>query len=186
MIEEIVAKVADAVPRLGSTRLVAVDGPGGAGKSTLAEQLAATCGATLLHTDDFASWDNQFDWWPRLEEQVLEPLSRGQSGRYQRYDWTTRALREWHEIAPPAVLILEGVSSARASVRDRLSLSIWVETQRHVRLERGLNRDGHDALPMWQRWMAAEDVHFASDRTRSHADVIVNGCAGDEAPHDHQ
>ncbi|AHH21446.1 putative uridine kinase [Nocardia nova SH22a] len=175
LIEEIAVKVAESVPRLGSTRLIAVDGPGGAGKSTLTERLAVACCAELLHTDDFASWDNQFDWWPRLERQVLEPLGENRPARYQRYDWGTGALSEWHEIANPEVLILEGVSSARAAVRERLSLSIWVETPRETRLARGLDRDGVQALPLWQRWMAAEEVHFAVDRTPEHADVMVDG-----------
>ncbi|MFD4356915.1 uridine kinase [Nocardia sp. NPDC058518] len=174
-IEEIAAWVARSVPSLGSTKLIAVDGPGGAGKSTLATQLAMACDATLLHTDDFASWDNQFDWWPRLERQVLLPLAIAQSGRYQRYDWQTRTLAEWHDIEPPDVLILEGVSSARAAVRNRLSLSVWVETSAAVRLARGLARDGQDSLALWQRWMEAEDTHFTADRTREHADLIVSG-----------
>src|SRR5215212_9991964 len=59
-----------------STRIVAVDGPGGAGKSTLAAALAAELDAPVVHTDDFASWDNPLDWWPRAIHQVLEPLTR--------------------------------------------------------------------------------------------------------------
>lgn len=110
-----------------------------------------------------------------MEQQVLEPLDAGRPARYQRYDWNIRALAEWHEIAPPDVLILEGVSSARAIVRDRLSLSIWVETPSDIRLTRGLERDGADALTMWQQWMAVEDAHFTADRTRDHADVIISG-----------
>ncbi|MBC7302299.1 MAG: hypothetical protein H5T78_15295, partial [Nocardia sp.] len=61
------------------------------------------------------------------------------------------------------------------AVRNRLSLSIWVETPRDTRLTRGLDRDGVEALPLWQRWMTAEDAHFAADRTSDHADVVVNG-----------
>ncbi|NNH68491.1 hypothetical protein HLB23_01100 [Nocardia uniformis] len=174
-IEEIAAAVARGEPRLGATKLVAVDGPGGAGKSTLADGLAAACHGIVLHTDDFASWDHPLDWWPRLERQILAPIAAGRPGRYQRYDWGTGALSEWHEVDPPQVLILEGVSAARGAVRDRLTLSIWVETPANVRLTRGLERDGVDALPLWQRWMADEDAHFATDRTREHADVIVSG-----------
>ncbi|WP_280390905.1 AAA family ATPase [Nocardia brasiliensis] len=91
-----------------------MDGPSGAGKSTLVERLAVACCAELVHTDDFVSWDNQYDWWPRLERQVLEPHSGGRIARYQRYDWTTRAWSEWREIAAPDVLILErGVFGSR-------------------------------------------------------------------------
>ncbi|MEU4322380.1 aminodeoxychorismate synthase [Nocardia fluminea] len=181
-VDDLASLVERSTPRLGATRLVAVDGPGGAGKSTLAAQLAIACAATLLHTDDFASWDNQFDWWPRLEDQVLSPIARGRAGRYQRYDWNARTLAEWHDVAPPAVLILEGVSAARAAVRDRLSLSVWVQTPPEVRLARGLHRDGVDSLPLWERWMADEELHFAADRTPEHADVIFSGQASCPPP----
>ncbi|MFI9404468.1 uridine kinase [Nocardia sp. NPDC052316] len=100
MLAQIVARVQASEPRLGSTKLVAIDGPGGAGKSTLAAQLARACDATVVPTDSFASWDNALDWWPRLERQVLEPLGRDEVGRYQRYDWEQRELAEWHEVAP--------------------------------------------------------------------------------------
>jgi uridine kinase len=162
-------------PRLGAARLVAVDGPGGAGKSTFAGCLAALCGAQLLHTDDFASWDNQFDWWSRLDEQVLRPIAYGRVGQYQRYDWGQQKLAEWCTVSPDGVVILEGVSSSRTVVRDRLSVAVWVETPRLIRLARGLARDGDDSIVLWKQWMATEDRHFAIERTREHADFVVSG-----------
>ncbi|WP_405165633.1 (d)CMP kinase [Nocardia sp. NBC_01499] len=177
MLAEVVARVVASEPRLGSTRLVAVDGPGGAGKSTLAGQLAREFDASVVPTDSFASWDNTLDWWSRLESQVLEPLGRDVPARYQRYDWDRRALAEWHVVEPGGVVVLEGVSSSRAAVRARLSLAIWVDTPRPLRLARGLERDGSAALPLWEQWMADEDNHFVADNTRAHADIIVSGTA---------
>lgn len=151
-IDDLAARVRCRTPRLGATHLVAIDGPGGAGKSTLAARLAVACHAQILHTDDFASWENPFNWWSRLDEQVLGPIAADQVGRYQRYDWNRRALAEWHTVAPGGVLILEGVSSARAAARGRLSLSVWVETPRHIRLARGLARDCSEAEKLWEQW----------------------------------
>ncbi|MFI6361609.1 uridine kinase [Nocardia sp. NPDC050630] len=173
--EEVAGRVAISSPRLGSTRLVAVDGPGGAGKSTFAASLAALCNGQVVHTDDFADGNNELPGWARLEEQLLEPISQRRSGRYQRYDWDERSLAEWHDVAPGGVLILEGVSSARAAVRDRLSLAVWIDTPRAVRLARGLERDGVHTLPLWEQWMAAEDAHFAAEHTRDHVDLIIPG-----------
>jgi uridine kinase len=159
-----------------STRVIAVDGPGGAGKSTLAHKLSvAMCKTTIIHTDDFASWEIPTEWWPRLIEQVLEPLCRNQPGRYQRYDWDSRCMAEWHDVPPSEYLILEGVSASREAFQPYLAFSIWVETPRDERLRRGLERDGEDALPLWIGWMAGEDGYVARERPAERADVIVDG-----------
>src|SRR5581483_11397082 len=60
------------------SRVVAIDGPGGAGKSVLAAKVAAALNAQVVCTDDFASWERPLEWWPRLIEQVLGPLSCNQ------------------------------------------------------------------------------------------------------------
>src|SRR5690349_15944670 len=59
------------------TRIIAIDGPGGSGKSSLAEWLTPPLDAQVIHTDDFASWEDPVDWWPRLVELALEPLAEG-------------------------------------------------------------------------------------------------------------
>src|SRR6476469_3661267 len=71
--------LADSILALpGGVRLVAVDGYGGAGKSTFATRLAAALGgAAVVHTDDFATGEPGVEWWPRLEREVIVPLSAG-------------------------------------------------------------------------------------------------------------
>jgi uridine kinase len=158
------------------TKIIAIDGPGGAGKSSFAKQLSQQLGkAPILHTDDFASWENPFNWWPRLLGQVLEPLSHNERARYQRYDWDTKRLAEWHEIWPAEYLILEGVSSSREAFRPYIALSIWIETPRQERLRRGLERDGETALPQWEEWMACEDEYIKCERPEQKADLVING-----------
>ncbi|MFH8411509.1 uridine kinase [Streptomyces sp. NPDC018019] len=173
---ELAARVRNGPPRCGPVRLIAVDGPGGSGKSTFAQRLAAALGgAQTVPTDDFASWEDPLGWWPRLEEQVLGPLGTGRAGRYQRYDWGRREPAEWHDVPIAEAVILEGVSSSRLSVADRLTCAVWIESPRAVRLRRGLERDGDEALPLWHTWMAQEDRHFAQDNTVRRADVVVDG-----------
>lgn len=174
--DDLEAVVARIVERAGPVRLVAVDGPGGAGKSTFAARLStAAGGAPVVHTDDFASSDNPINWWPRLLEQVIEPLVTGGTARYQRYDWPSESLAEWHTVEPAPIVIIEGVSSGRREWADSLSFVIWVETPRALRLRRGLERDGGQAADDWGRWMADEDAHYARDPTRERADLVVDG-----------
>ena len=170
------ARIEERPARLGNVRLVAVDGPGGAGKSYFAARLARRLGeAQVVATDDFASWDNPLGWWQRLEEDLLQPLERTVISRYRRWDWHRRQPAEWQSVRPEGVVILEGVSSSRQAVTGRLTLSVWIDTPADERLSRGLERDGEAMLPQWQTWIAEESAHFAADGAPDRADLLVDG-----------
>jgi aminoglycoside 6'-N-acetyltransferase len=57
--------------------------------------------------------EGRLNWWPRVIEQVLQPLALNQAARYQRYDWDREKLAEWHVLSPAAYLVLAGVSASR-------------------------------------------------------------------------
>jgi len=181
--------VLDAAPRLGPVRLVAVDGPAGSGKTTFAGRLGRAlraAGATVaeVHTDDLLEgWADTVSFWPRLEQQVLGPLRRGESGAYRRYDWDQGKFRvELIPVPVTDVLIVEGVTTARTAIRGELTLAVWLAAPRELRLARGIERDGEALRPQWLRWMADEATHFAADRTEARADLRVDGAPG--TPHD--
>lgn len=175
-LDDIIAAIEERPERV---RLVAVDGPGGAGKTTFAARLSAAAGgAPIVHTDDFASADNPIDWWPRLLDQVITPLVDRKPAHYQRYDWPSESFAEWHTVEPSPIVIIEGVSSARREWSQHLSYVIWLDTPRELRLQRAVERDGEDVLDDWERWMAAEDGHYARDPTRERSDVIIDGTTG--------
>ena len=138
--------------------------------------------AQVIHTDDFAAWDVPIEWFPRLREQVVEPLAAGRPGSYQRYDWVRRELAEWHDVPVAPVIILEGVSAGRREIADLLAFTVWIETPADLRLARGIERDGEELRPFWNDWIRAEEAHFAADHTRERADLIVIG--DPSVPHD--
>jgi uridine kinase len=156
------------------TRIVAIDGPGGSGKSTLAAWLAARLDAQVIHTDDFAAWDDPVDWWPRLIELALEPLAAGRRARYDPTRWGG-AERERIVIEPLGTVIVEGVTASRKAFRSYLAYSIWVETPRDLRLRRGLERDGEAALGAWTDWMEAEDRYIERERPAERGDLVIPG-----------
>lgn len=211
---DLARRILDRPPRLGSTRLVAVDGPSGAGKTVFAGRLAAAVSGLLgpsggfrthdlarnlgdsgghdgpnehgdlggspvcvVHTDDLLDgWADQFTFWSRLETWVLAPLRAGRPGRYRRYDWH-RGRFGTEEVPVPAVpvLILEGVSTARASVAAELTYAVFVTAPDELRRRRAIDRDGAGILPHLDVWRRAERVHFGVDGTAARADLIVDG-----------
>jgi uridine kinase len=178
LVGEIAREVWARSPRLGETRLVAVDGPSGAGKTSFAARLAEAIrpGTPIVHTDDLLDgWDDQVTFWPRLEEWVLAPLREGRAGRYRRYDWEAgRFGREWTEVPPAPVVVLEGVTAARAQVRPELTLSVFLTAPLAERIRRTDHRDGVTLSSYLRKWRRGEEAHFASDATAHHADVVLD------------
>jgi uridine kinase len=181
--DEVLAKPADIACQIRalaaeSVTLVAIDGPAGAGKSTFATKIATSLGdVPVVTTDDFATWRDPFGWWPRFFVEVIEPLLAGRPATYRCSRWDNDTVGEQVVIAPAPIVILEGVSAARRDWAQHLAFIIWVETPWELRLDRGLARDGRDAASLWEDWMAAEDAHFAADRTWERANLIVRGDA---------
>jgi uridine kinase len=233
--------------RLGHTRLVAVDGPTGSGKTSLAAPLASAIagriGGDVIHpvrshgtgtvapveagtvgpsptpstcstgrsgtgadggaldvsppersspptrrhsdvrpsvavvsTDLLATWEHPLDWWPLLDERLLAPLAAGIPADLPVVQWVSGNPRPGGSVHVPQVdvLVLEGVSSGRAAVTDRLTALVWVEVAgRARRLERAVGRDGEAMRPFLARWQHDEDAHFRADRTRDRADVVI-------------
>jgi uridine kinase len=156
------------------TRVIAIDGPGGAGKSSLADHLAHELDAPIIHTDEFASWNNPVDWWPELIEKVLRPIAAGRSARYSPTDWGGPAKPDV-VIEPGDFVLLEGVTASREAFRPYLAFAVWIGTPQDVRLGRGLRRDGDHARADWERWMAGEDAYVERERPDAYADAVLPG-----------
>lgn len=156
------------------TTIVAIDGPGGAGKTSLAACLACVLGASVLHTDDFASWEQPLSRSPELLERALRPLAAGEPAVFRPSSWGG-AERELVRLEPGGLVLLEGVASSREAFRPYLAYAIWVETGREARLRRGLERDGRGMRAQWEAWMAEEDRYVADERPHEHADLVLRG-----------
>jgi hypothetical protein len=76
-------------------------------------------------------------------------------------------------VEPAPLLILEGVGSGSLVVADLVTVLVWVEAARDVRMQRGIERDGEAFAPHWEAWAVAEKEHFARQGTRVRADLIV-------------
>ncbi len=159
---------------LGPGRLVCVDGPSGAGKTTLAGELARRSpDVRVLHLD--AMYDG-WDGLPRIDEQlrtVLEPLAAGRAGTYRRYDWHAGRYAEEVVVPPAPLLVLEGVGAWSPVFAPLVTLVVWVDAAPAERLSRAIARDGTAYEAPLRRWAADEREHFARTGARERADLTL-------------
>lgn len=171
--------------------MVGIDGAGGAGKSTLAQELADVLpvAVAIVHGDDFYSdlpesekallspqqgCKSYFDW-RRLQFEVLT-MAEGPNVtlRYQRYDWNEAILGDWIDVAMPDVVIVEGVYTLRRELREYYDVTVFVQTVDATRLQRqhSRNENTHDWI---RRWAAAEDFYFSREHPWESTDIVVDG-----------
>ncbi|MFA7337361.1 MAG: hypothetical protein WC028_11295 [Candidatus Obscuribacterales bacterium] len=173
--------------------LIGIDGCGGAGKSHfsahLGKELAALAPVQIVHMDDFykpsfqrlpqrecdALIGSDFDW-QRLRRDVLLPLSHGENCSYQRYDWPSDCLAEWHTVPASGITIVEGIYSIRYELASLYNLTAWVYCSRSQRLERGVERDGEAKRDLWEKyWMPVEDRYVELEEPHRRAKILVDG-----------
>jgi anthranilate synthase component 1/para-aminobenzoate synthetase len=91
-----------------------------------------------------------------------------------RYNWVTAAWEAPLVLAPPEVLIVEGVGAGARRAAAYASLLIWMEEAASVRKKRALDRDGETFSPYWDMWAAQEEAMLAREHTPDRADIVLD------------
>ena len=174
-IAEVVRLAWSRAPKAGRTRVVAVDGRSGAGKTSLAAVLRTALGAPVVALEDlYGGWDGLERGIDLLVSAVLEPLAAGRAARVPRYGWITADWEAPWTLEPPEVLIVEGVGAGARPAAAYESVLIWMEEPAPVRKKRALDRDGDTFSPYWDVWAAQEDAMLARERTPDRADIVID------------
>jgi para-aminobenzoate synthetase len=168
------AELERTAPKAGRTRVVAIDGQSGSGKTALAARLRSELRAPVVTLEDlYGGWDGLEHGIDLLVSEVLEPLGAGLAARVPRYDWVTAAWRPPWLLEPPKVLIVEGVGAGARRAAAYESTLIWMEAPEVVRKKRALDRDGETFTPYWDMWARQEDAMLAREHTPDRADLII-------------
>jgi uridine kinase len=175
----VAAAARGAVPRNGRTRVVAIDGRSGAGKTVLAAGLQPQLGAPVVALEDlYGGWDGLKRGIDLLVSEVLEPLDGGRAARVPRYDWVTGAWGTPWVLEPPEILIVEGVGAGALRAAAYASTLVWMQAAAAVRKKRALDRDGETFGPYWDMWARQEDAMLAREHTPDRADIVIDGVNG--------
>jgi len=177
------------IPRL----IIAIDGRGGAGKSTLARSIAAAIpGAQHFEFDWFhrpqieITGDQRYDL-ARLTHEVIDPFRKGQRDFVlKRYNWGYLSgspdgfADEPIRARDVEVVVLEGCGVLNPTLSEHYDLRIWVDTPPSEALQRGMQRDieeyGLDpdrVEAAWAEWSAWEQVSLKADDRKLRADIVL-------------
>ena len=178
-VDEVVSRAVAARPRCGDVVVVALDGPSGAGKTTLARgvelALASSGSVVVVHMDHlYPGWDGLSQAPALLARQVLEPLSRGEHAAYRTWSWVREEWAGTHDVPPCRYLVVEGCGASVGPARAYAALAVFVDADMRLRRRRGIARDGDVYRPQWQRWADQEDELFSADSTRDRADLVID------------
>jgi hypothetical protein len=175
-----VQQLRDASPDItGRPQVIAIDGRGGAGKTTLAERLCKVVpNSATVHTDDVAWNLAYFDWGAVLLENILKPLHRGEAVDFRPGAWTAHGRPG--SITVPAgadVIWVEGTGIICDEIAPWLDASVWMQGDLDEQERLLAVRDG-DSLEQSEHvanWLLEEVPFMLRERPWSRADMIVGG-----------
>lgn len=170
----------------GRPRIVAVDGRGAGGKSTIADRIVEELPTSVVvHTDDVAWHHSFFDWTDLLARGVLEPVRRGSEVSYRPPAWVARGRGGAIEVPVGLdLVVVEGVGAARRELTHLLDAVLWVQSDFAEARRRGIARDvaagvnGGSvtaATEFWDEWMCEELPFLSEQRPWERACVVVAG-----------
>ncbi|MCX6438269.1 MAG: AAA family ATPase [Actinobacteria bacterium] len=166
--------------KVGKTHIIAIDGPAGAGKTTLALQisqaLSSRFSVDVVHMDDlYNGWDHALG--ENLTEQlskIIEAQRKLQTYALPQFDWNENKYSHTRDLKPSQILILEGVGSAREIVRNSATTTIWIEVDRTIGIKRVIARDGEKIESHMKQWLIDQEIYFTSDKTRESTQFILS------------
>lgn len=164
--------------------VVAIDGPGCCGKSSLVEGVRALLtDSTQLATDDFhlprgispePGSPLPYRRWKEFMAAARQ-LVDGRPATFRPINWQSRALSTEVTVQPAPLLLIEGIAALHPSLASLVDFRIWVDGHASTRMERVRRRDGDAEVPNWQKYIAFEQLYLETYRPWATADLWVFG-----------
>ena len=165
--------------------IVAVEGGSASGKTTLAAVLQELYDCSVFHMDDFflrpeqrtaerlAQPGGNVDR-ERFLEEVLLPVTRGETVRLQRYDCRTQTVQPPVEQAPKALTIVEGAYSMHPELAEYYDCSAFLSVEPQLQRDRIAVRNTPELQEkFFSTWIPLEQRYFEATDTKKRCDLIL-------------
>lgn len=170
-----------------SSVIIGIDGNSASGKTTLANFLSTIYDCNVFRIDDYflplskrakerlAEIGGNFDR-ERFLEEVLMPISRGESVKAQRYDCKSNAFLSPVEYTPKKLTIIEGVYSLHPDLAPYYDAGVFISIDAVTQRERILKRNTPDlAQRFFNEWIPMENAYFEHYNLKNNCSIHLDG-----------
>lgn len=162
------------MPSNATPHIILIDGRSGAGKTTLAYEIAESLGATVVHLDDvYPGWGGLVEGRNHVIDDVIRPIRSGLPGHLATWDWARNAPGARRAVAPAEIVVVEGCGISTPESRLLADTYIWVDAPTQVRVARVAQRDGMETLEHFEAWEHDVETHIADNDPIATATVVV-------------
>ncbi len=164
---------------------VAIEGGSASGKTALGNILSTLYDCTVFHTDDFflrpeqrtaeryAEVGGNIDR-ERFLEEVLQPLGKGETVNYRKFDCATMRIGEETKIEPKKLTVIEGVYSMHPEFEKYYDLSVFLDISPELQRERIRKRNSSEmASRFFHEWIPLETVYFDKTEAKARCDLKI-------------
>ena len=179
-------KSIDALLKEKEKVIVAVEGGSASGKTTLGKELKQHYECNVFHMDDFFLRPEQRTKERLVEiggnvdrerfyEEVVIPLSKGETVEYRRFDCSTFSLQPPVNIEPHRLTIVEGAYSTHPELGKYYDLAVFLDIDPELQKERILKRNGSEkAERFFKEWIPMEQKYFEAFDIKEKCDIALS------------
>jgi uridine kinase len=159
----------------GSEIAVAIDGQRASGKTTLASLLASVFDCNIFRTEDFASGPDGQPDLARFESEICKKLKTGLPFSYGIYDPVKGKVASRRAVPPKRLSVIEGPCAAHPSLRSYWDLTVFMEVNPILQLERILRQEGREGLRKARdRMIPAENAYIEQCQPKEKCDILYH------------
>ncbi len=164
--------------------LIAIEGGSASGKTTLADFLQQIYDCCVFHMDDFFLRPEQRTTerfalpggnvdYERFLDEVLQPLSQGDTVHYRRFDCERMTLQPAEERIPKGLNIIEGAYSMHPTLAACYDFSVFLHVTpelQHRRIEK--RNTPQMAQRFFDTWIPLEHAYFTATGAAARCSLI--------------